>query len=68
MNKHEDIAKTLNDRLSELTGRVAEIESELRKPLPANSEERADLSLKIRMRSKASGILKFRKSDRLERR
>ena len=67
MNKHEDIAKTLNDRLSELTGRVAEIESELRKPLPANFEERATY-LKIRMRSKASGILEFRKSDRLERR
>jgi RNA polymerase-binding protein DksA len=41
MNKHEDIAKALNARLSELTGRVAEIDSELRKPLPADSEERA---------------------------
>ena len=41
MNKHEDIAKALTARLSELTGRVAEIESELHKPLPADSEERA---------------------------
>jgi RNA polymerase-binding protein DksA len=41
MNKHEDIAKALQARLSELTGRVAEIDSELRKPLPADSEERA---------------------------
>ena len=41
MNKHQDIAKALSDRLSELTGRVAEIDSELRIPLPADSEERA---------------------------
>ncbi len=41
MNKHEDIAKALNGRLSELTGRVAEIDSELRKPLSADSEDRA---------------------------
>jgi hypothetical protein len=39
MNKHEDIAKALKVRLSELTGRVAEIDSELRKPLSADSEE-----------------------------
>jgi DnaK suppressor protein len=38
---HEDIAKALKARLSELTGRVAEIDSELRKRLPADSEERA---------------------------
>ena len=30
MNKHEDIANALKSRLSELTGRVAEIDSELR--------------------------------------
>jgi RNA polymerase-binding transcription factor DksA len=41
MNKHENIAKALNIRLSELTGRVAEIDAELRNPLPADSEERA---------------------------
>ena len=41
MNKHEDIAKALKARLSELTGRVSEIDSELRKPLPADSEDRA---------------------------
>ena len=41
MNKHEDVAKALKARLSELTGRVAEIDSELRTPLPADSEDRA---------------------------
>jgi len=38
---HEDIAKALKARLSELTDRVAEIDSELRRPLSADSEERA---------------------------
>jgi DnaK suppressor protein len=38
---HEKIAKALKARLSELAGRVAEIDSELRKPLSADSEERA---------------------------
>jgi DnaK suppressor protein len=38
---HENIAKALKARLSELTGRVAEIDSELRKPLSSDSEERA---------------------------
>ena len=41
MNKHEDIAKALKSRLSELTSRVAEIDSEPRKPLSADSEDRA---------------------------
>jgi DnaK suppressor protein len=41
MTNNEDIAKALKVRLSELAGRVAEIDSELRKPLPADSEERA---------------------------
>ena len=41
MAKNEDIAKELKTRLSELTGRLAEIDSELRKPLSADSEERA---------------------------
>ena len=41
MTKNDDIAKALNARLSELTGRVAEIDSELRKPLSADSEDRA---------------------------
>jgi RNA polymerase-binding transcription factor len=41
MNKHEDVAKALKARLSELTGRVAEIDSELRTPLSADSEDRA---------------------------
>jgi RNA polymerase-binding protein DksA len=41
MNRHEDITKALKIRLSELTGRLAEIDSELRKPLSADSEDRA---------------------------
>ena len=41
MTTHENIAKALRVRLSELTGRVAEIDSELRKPLSADSEEQA---------------------------
>ena len=41
MATHESISKALRARLSELTGRVTEIDSELRKPLSADSEERA---------------------------
>jgi DnaK suppressor protein len=41
MDENEDIAKSLKIRLGELRGRVAEIDSELRKPLSADSEERA---------------------------
>ena len=41
MTKNEEIAKFLKTRLSDLTSRIAEIDSELRKPLPADSEERA---------------------------
>ena len=41
MTTHENITKALRARLSELTARVAEIDSELHKPLSANSEERA---------------------------
>jgi DnaK suppressor protein len=41
MTKNEDIAKALEARLSELMARVAEIDSELRKPLSADSEDRA---------------------------
>src|SRR6516165_1356198 len=39
--KHENIAKALKARLSELTNRVVEIDSELRKPLSADLEEQA---------------------------
>jgi hypothetical protein len=41
MTTHKNIAKALEARLSELTGRVAEIESELRKRLSADLEEQA---------------------------
>ena len=41
MTKHENVAKALKARLSELTTRVVEIDSELRKPLSADLEEQA---------------------------
>ena len=41
MNNHDDITKALKVRLSELTSRVTEIDSELRRPLSADSEDRA---------------------------
>jgi DnaK suppressor protein len=41
MAKHENIAKALKARLSELMTRVGEINSELRKPLSADLEEQA---------------------------
>lgn len=41
MNKYDEIAKTFEARLSELTGGVAAIDHELHKLLPADSEEQA---------------------------
>ena len=41
MDRHEDIAKGLRARLSELKRRVADIDQELHKRLPADSEEQA---------------------------
>jgi DnaK suppressor protein len=41
MTKHENIAKALKARLSELTNGVVEIDSELRKPLSADFEDQA---------------------------
>jgi DnaK suppressor protein len=41
MTKHENIAKALKARLSELTSRLVEIDSELCKPLSADLEEQA---------------------------
>jgi DnaK suppressor protein len=41
MTTHENIAKALKARLSGLRSRVAKIDSELRKPLSADSEEQA---------------------------
>ena len=40
-DKYEEIVQALNARLAELTGKVAEIDSELRKPLSARNEEQA---------------------------
>ena len=61
MAKNENIAKELKTRLSELTGRLAEIDSELRKPLSLIPRS-GQLTSKIKMHSKASRVLKFRKS------
>ncbi len=41
MTKHDDIAKALKVRLSELKARVAEIDKELHNPLSADSEDQA---------------------------
>jgi DnaK suppressor protein len=41
MAKHENIARILKDRLSELTGRVAKTDKELHKQLSADLEEQA---------------------------
>jgi hypothetical protein len=63
MTKHENIAKALRAHLSELTTRVGEIDSELRKPLSADLEEQA-----TDLRLKPLRILKFMKSIKFERR
>ena len=41
MNKHEEIAKSLKTRLSELRIHFAKVDRELHKALPADSEEQA---------------------------
>ena len=41
MNKHEEIAKALNARLSELQHHLSKVDSELHKRLSADSEDRA---------------------------
>ena len=41
MTKHQDVAKALKDRLSELKHRVAEIDRELHMQLSPDSEEQA---------------------------
>jgi RNA polymerase-binding protein DksA len=41
MTRHENIAKALKARLCELMNRVAEIDSELHKPLSADLEDQA---------------------------
>jgi len=58
MAEHENIAKTLKARLSELTGRLAEIDSELHKPLSADSEEQANRISKIWTHLKPLRIMK----------
>jgi RNA polymerase-binding transcription factor DksA len=41
MNEHEEIAKALKMRLSELRTHLAKVDHDLHKPLPADSEEQA---------------------------
>ena len=41
MNEHEEIAKALKTRLSELRTHLAKVDRELYKPLPADSEDQA---------------------------
>jgi hypothetical protein len=41
MNEHEEVAKALNARLSELRTHLEKVDRELHKPLPAGSEDRA---------------------------
>jgi DnaK suppressor protein len=41
MNEHEEIAKALKTRLSELRTHLAKVDRELHKALPADSEEQA---------------------------
>jgi RNA polymerase-binding protein DksA len=41
MNEHEEIAKSLKARLSELQNHLGKVERELHKPLPADSEDQA---------------------------
>ena len=41
MNEHEEIAKALKMRLSELRTHLAKVENELHKLLPADSEDQA---------------------------
>jgi hypothetical protein len=51
MNEHEEIAKALKARLSELRTHLAKVDLALHKPLPADSEDRP-LNLKIKKHSK----------------
>jgi hypothetical protein len=48
---HEEIAKALKPRLSELRMHVAKVDRSLRKPLPADSADQA-IELKIKKHSK----------------
>src|SRR6266566_1474159 len=41
MTEHEEIAKALKGRLSELRTHLAKVDRSLRKPLPADSEDQA---------------------------
>ena len=65
MNEHENIAKVLKARLSELTGRVAEIKYAGRCPLILKSRRPTS---KIRTPLKPLKILKFKKFIKFEKR
>jgi hypothetical protein len=67
MTKHQDVAKALKARLSELKRGVAEIDRELHTQLSADSEEQA-IDLENQRRSKRLKSLEFRKFVGLNRR
>ena len=65
MTTHENIAKALQKHLSELTGRVAEINSNCANRCLLIPRSRQLIS-KIRMRLRASKILKFQEIRQIE--
>ena len=65
MNEHDEIAKALTARLSELRTHLAEVERELHKMLPADFEEQA-IELKIKKHFKSSKRPRLLKSIRLK--
>jgi hypothetical protein len=66
MTKHQDVAKALNARLSELKHRVAEIDRELHAPLPAPRTKQ--LTSRIKRRSKRLKNLEYGKTVGLNKR
>jgi DnaK suppressor protein len=56
MNEHEEIAKALKTRLSELRTHLAKVDRELHKALPADSEEQAIEALEVIERTEITEI------------
>lgn len=64
MNEHEEIAKVLTARLSELRAHVAKVSREMHKPLSADSEDQAtelenQEALEVIHRTEATEILQI---------
>lgn len=70
MTEHQDVAKALRARLSELKHRVEEIDRELHTQLPADSEEQAtDLENQEALEAvEKSGIQEIRRIEQTLRR